>query len=175
MELWFYKAEHGDWKDRLIGWWTRGPYSHVEIAFSDGLCFSSSPRDGGCRFVKIDPSDHWDSLSLRQSMEDMTARFVQSRQAGISPTTITNIYERKIREWCETQVGKPYDWQAVLGFTFQEPAFEDREKWYCSEVVLYAFNHFGLWKGNCHLHPNQMYEEIVQISGKDAKHAYTKV
>jgi hypothetical protein len=40
--------------DKLISWWDRGLYSHVELVFSDGLCASSSPRDGGVRMKPIE-------------------------------------------------------------------------------------------------------------------------
>ena len=50
------------WHDiggRLICWWTRSPYSHVEIVI-DGVCYSSSLRDGGVRRKAIDLSQpHW--------------------------------------------------------------------------------------------------------------------
>ena len=53
MELLFYRAEKGNWQDKLIALWTRGIYSHVEIRFSDGMCFTSSNREGGTRFIDI--------------------------------------------------------------------------------------------------------------------------
>ena len=50
------------WHDvggRLICWWTRSPYSHVEIVIN-GVCYSSSLRDGGVRKKTIDlDKPHW--------------------------------------------------------------------------------------------------------------------
>jgi hypothetical protein len=162
MELWFYKSECGDWKDRLISWWTLGPYSHVELAFSNGLFFSSSLRDGGCRFTTIDHSEHWEIVSLKRSMEEMAARFVENNKVRISPEIIADHYEYKVQEWCEHQVGKPYDWLSIIGFAFRCNKFEKRNRWYCSEVILRALNQVGLWSGECRLHPNQMYDAFVQ-------------
>ena len=64
MKLAFYKGRE-DLYDRLISWWTRGPYSHVELVISDNYCMSSSPKDGGIRFKHIDlRPDHWDLVEL---------------------------------------------------------------------------------------------------------------
>lgn len=50
------------WNDiggRLTAWWTRSPYSHVEIVIN-GVCYSSSLRDGGVRKKVIDlDKPHW--------------------------------------------------------------------------------------------------------------------
>ena len=49
------------WSDiggRLICWWTRSPYSHVEIVIN-GVCYSSSMRDGGVRPKPINLNKPW--------------------------------------------------------------------------------------------------------------------
>ena len=49
------------WNDiggHLICWWTRSPYSHVEIVIN-GVCYSSSMRDGGVRKKVIDLDKPW--------------------------------------------------------------------------------------------------------------------
>jgi hypothetical protein len=49
-------SDIGGW---AICWWTRSPYSHVEVVI-DGLCYSSSMRDGGVRSKRIDlDQPHW--------------------------------------------------------------------------------------------------------------------
>ncbi|MGB0960235.1 MAG: hypothetical protein ACPGVK_08290 [Halocynthiibacter sp.] len=64
----FYKGE-GRFYDRLIRWWTKSDYSHVElVAEKEDRIFigwSSSPRDGGVRakFIKIQPR-HWDFIDV---------------------------------------------------------------------------------------------------------------
>ena len=44
VRLAFYKGE-GDWVDKLVRWWTKSQYSHVEVV--GNMWVSSSPRDGG--------------------------------------------------------------------------------------------------------------------------------
>ena len=49
------------WHDiggRVICAWTRSPYSHVEIVIN-GVCYSSSLRDGGVRPNVIDLTPSW--------------------------------------------------------------------------------------------------------------------
>lgn len=44
----------------------------------------------------------------------------------------------RLFEWCESQVGKKYDWAGVFSFPFRAD-WENEEKWYCSEFVAAAF------------------------------------
>ena len=49
------------WHDligRLVCLWTGYPYSHCELVI-DGVCYSSSARDGGVRGKRIDLSPEW--------------------------------------------------------------------------------------------------------------------
>lgn len=43
---------------RLVCWWTQSEYSHCELVV-DGICYSSSVRDGGVRSKRIDLSKPW--------------------------------------------------------------------------------------------------------------------
>lgn len=60
----FYK-KRGDWVDRVIRFRTVSPYSHVELLAPNGLCYSSSPRDGGVRakVFELLPED-WELIPL---------------------------------------------------------------------------------------------------------------
>lgn len=50
--------------------WTSGPYSHVELVFSDGQSASSSFEDGGTRFKSIAyTSGDWDIFELPAAWE----------------------------------------------------------------------------------------------------------
>ena len=60
----FYRKK-GDWVDRVIRFRTVSPYSHVELVAPNGLCYSSSPRDGGVRakVLELLPDD-WELAPL---------------------------------------------------------------------------------------------------------------
>lgn len=45
---------------------------------------------------------------------------------------------RKVLGWATGQIGKPYDWRAILGFGFRRD-WHDPGQWLCSELVAEAF------------------------------------
>jgi len=155
MFLAFYNANarssegNGHLLDRLIGLWTRGPFSHVEIAFSDGspagyrTCFSSSPRDGGCRFKSIDLTDgKWELVPLSACMTD----------------------ELKVGDWCKAQAGKGYDWPGIFGFVCWPFVRQDPRRWYCSEVCVAALQQIGMFPGVSawRVSPNRLYKMVTE-------------
>jgi hypothetical protein len=120
-----YKADAGSRWDRVIGDWTRDPrlpcqYSHVELVFSDGIAFSSSPRDGGTRFKRIYFDDKWHMYNLGELTQ-----------------------ERAIRAWCASQVPARYDWRGILGFNIPLVDYS-LNHWFCSEVTTTAVQIEGL-------------------------------
>lgn len=100
----------------------RGGYSHVEIVFSDGLFFSASPREGVVRYKRISPDlRNWDFVDFPVSLEQ----------------------EHEIRAWCDTQVGKKYDWAGVFGFVWD--CRDDPDEWFCSKICGQAPKSVGIW------------------------------
>jgi len=151
MRILFYKAKQPRaWKiDWIIAKWTRGPYSHAELQFSHGVCFSSSKRDGGTRFKKIRVNpDCWDIIELND---------------------ITFEQEKEIFDWCTAQCGKKYDMLGLFGFTFKSRwiNIHARDKWYCSEIVAAALREninycTDLFKK---ISPNKLYKQMVPRAG----------
>jgi uncharacterized protein YycO len=133
MRVIFYRASSGDYWDKLVAMWTNGLYSHCELMFSDGMCFSSSSRDGGVRFkqIIIYPT-HWDIIDV--------------------PTE----KEKDIRNWCSTQIGMKYDWLGILGLAIKMP-FQNRKKWYCSEICITALNLSEVIHMNSRTNPNKFF------------------
>ena len=126
LRLAFYRGrDHGSWLDRLVARHDRGPHSHVEIAFANGLCASSSWRDGGVRFRRVDLDDgHWDTLPVPASPRDATI----------------------VRHWCARRVGGRYDVPGVLAFKL--PLVRERLGWwFCSEFVAAALQRIGRLPG----------------------------
>lgn len=101
--------------DKITKLRTNGEHTHVELLFSDGMSFSSSQWDGGTRFKRIeyDPSK-WDLVPVE------------------------GIDEGLVRRWCEKQVGKKYDWRAILGLMAGKSNPGDADKLFCSEACLAA-------------------------------------
>lgn len=109
----FYRGK-GDWKDKVIRWATKSPYSHVEVVGLDGRAYSSSARDGGVRIKEIDFGDgKWDLVEcpwMDQSHVDRIA----------------------------LQVGKKYDYTGLLLSQALNLSRHKRKRFFCSEIVAWA-------------------------------------
>lgn len=131
MQIAFYKgtsAAYFGLYNRLVRWWTRGPYSHVEIVFSDGLSASSSFQDGGVRFKRIDyDARKWDMVALPQAEE------------------------QAVRQWFAAHVGEEYDVLGNAGFVI-DALNDGKRRWFCSEAVAAALGIPEPWR----FHPNSL-------------------
>ena len=100
----------------------RGPYSHCELVFSDGMSGSASYIDGGVRLKRIDyKPEHWDFIDLPPSLEPYA------------------------RDWFERNAGAPYDLMGNVRFVL--PWLSDSEKgWFCSEAMAAALKLKEPWR-----------------------------
>lgn len=107
MKMAFYKGK-GNFFDALVRLVTRSEYSHCEIVI-DGVCWSSSPRDGGVRRTQINlQSGHWDVIDL-----------------------VGN--EEAVSLWFKSREGASYDWIGLIRTVI--PFFpHSKTKWFCSEA-----------------------------------------
>jgi hypothetical protein len=126
MIVYFYKNKNRLF-DRLVSWWTRGPYSHVEIQLKDGYSYSSSSRDGGVRKKVIDFNpDRWDAVHI-QGDETLVRRF---------------FYEN---------IHRKYDYWGLFGFVY--PTTDKPLRWFCSEIVAASLGYSEPWRFS----PNDLY------------------
>jgi hypothetical protein len=110
----FYKGTHPGLPgayNRGVRWWTRSPYSHVELVFDDGMAASSSAMDGGVRFKAIDFDPAlWDFVPL---------------PAALAPAA---------RAWFAAHAGAGYDYMGNVHFVLSAIG-NDAGRWFCSEAV----------------------------------------
>ncbi|STZ75318.1 hypothetical protein [Bergeriella denitrificans] len=110
--------------DRLIRLFTRGPYSHCEIAVAERggryRCYSSSVRDGGVRLKTMPlPSEKWDLIPLPpETAAAAAALYEQTKAAG-------------------------YDWRGALGTVLG--LRQSRTRWFCSEWCARALRLSEAW------------------------------
>ena len=111
-----YKGTRPGWQGlysraaRLVD---RGPYSHAELVFSDGMSASASFIDGGVRFKKIDYDPaHWDFVDVAGDEGAATAWFIEHN-------------------------GASYDLIGNLSFLCPLIPHSVR-KWFCSEAIAAA-------------------------------------
>lgn len=122
MKIAFYKGKKKIF-NRLVSWWTKGPYSHVELVIYGNACFSSSMQDGGVRFKQIDLTDgNWDVFELPgdYSAEDAY-------------------------HWFANHLGAKYDLLGLVGFVNRSENGE-KDKYFCSEAVAEALGMHECWR-----------------------------
>lgn len=137
MKAAFYYACYGNTWDRVVSMGTNGPFSHVELVFSNGQWFSSSPRDGGVRFKRIIPFiNHWVFVDVSRFDED-------------------EMYKR-----AQKYIGRKYDWVGVL----PPPGIFMPGRSFCSDVVTLVLRGGG-WKEKTWskaINPNKLYQLLTQ-------------
>jgi hypothetical protein len=125
MRATFYKATRpglAGLYNRIVRWWISGPYSHVELIFSDGMAASASFMDGGVRFKQIDfDPEHWDFVDLPAELEPAA------------------------RAWFVANEGKPYDLLGNVGFVWR-PIRGRTGAYFCDEAMLAALGVQDPWR-----------------------------
>lgn len=112
----FYKGTHAGLPgvyNRLVRWWTRSPYSHVELILPFAAA-SSSAMDGGVRYKTIDFDPAlWDFVNLPDGLADGA------------------------ETWFNKHYGEPYDYLGNVHFVLS-PIGGEKGRWFCSEAVAAA-------------------------------------
>ena len=138
IKLAFYKAfnnPNARWDDKLIAFYTKGKYSHVELIIN-GYMYSSSPRDGRVRKTQhTTDNKSWDYVEIE-------------------------IKEANVIDFFNMTQGNKYDWLGILGFII--PIKDRTNEWFCSEWVSNALKISGcekLWKLEpSKISPNRLYK-----------------
>ena len=101
--------------------WTRSPYSHAELIFSDGMAASSSFSDGGVRFkaIDFDPAN-WDFIEISGN-------------------------EAAARRWFTENEGNGYDLWGNVGFVIGFVP-DDPRKQSCAESIATALGFAEPWR-----------------------------
>lgn len=102
----------------LIRYGTRCPWSHAGFFNSEDNSYLSAQVKGGVRIRKV-PEEYFDKRLL------CTAPLVEAAYS-----------------WALTQIGKPYDWRAILGIA-SDKDWHCGDDYFCSELVATAFEHIG--------------------------------
>jgi len=159
----FYIAKYGNWIDFLIDIYTnigKGEndlgLSHNEIIFtktppneikgSSQLCFSSSGMDGGCRWKRITMNDHWEIIDVTKYLEEKNISIL---------SLLNKIYPEE---------GKKYDYLGLFFMELFHTKIHDKNKWYCSEIVMYLLE-LGYSDD-----PNVLYNILIKITEDRNKH-----
>lgn len=106
------KAAPASWLIRRFTW---SDYSHVDFVLPNG-CLLGASGSGG--------------VAIRR-----TGRYSACDRFTVdAPASVLNI--------AASQVGKPYDWPAILGMVGRHN-WQNEDAWFCSELVSWAFQQAG--------------------------------
>lgn len=75
MKIAFYLGKYGNYKDKIVCAASLSIYSHCELVMEDGLCLSSSFRDGGVRGKYINLDNHWHVYEFTESHNENSIRY----------------------------------------------------------------------------------------------------
>lgn len=110
------------WISRMICWFTRGKWSHVEIFLPDGRLLGAMPGKG---------------VITRKFSSIAKSKYRVDRIRVKDENAAQTVY------WAARQeLGKPYDWAAIFGFVFRRN-WQKPKKWFCSELVAWSFQRAG--------------------------------
>ncbi len=122
----FYKGK-GNWKNKIIRWWTKSPYSHAELVLPNGVTWVSiSPLLTGkvsARSVyQVENLKDWDFLSFELSWREPVRNYQLAQLHGFIAET----------DGCK------YDWKGMILSQMLPYLIKHRDRWYCSEWIGHA-------------------------------------
>lgn len=101
--------------------WSRWSHSAVWDQ-AEGVVYDASFKHKGFRAW---PQDEWFARYPKREVRDL----------GLHDPGAA-------RRWLRQQIGKPYDWTAIIGFVFRSD-WQATDSWFCSEVIETLRNKFG--------------------------------
>jgi uncharacterized protein YycO len=101
------------------------PYSHVEAIRGD-TCISSWFLNGG---VRVEPADYDKGTFQIEKFMDVPA---------------TPDQEKSFFVFLSNQVGKPYDWRAIVSF-YTHRGWQEEAAWECAELIAAALVECGIF------------------------------
>ena len=108
--------------NRLVRWWTRSEFSHVELVLSTGVAWSASFADGGVRSKRINfDTKDWMLIDLPPQLE------------------------HRAEAWFKAHLGAPYDLLGNLQFVLA-PIKHSLRRLFCSEAVAEALGIPDPWR-----------------------------
>ena len=106
----------GAWDSKAIEWETWSEWSHVELMTSSSITLGAM-LDGGVAYRMVDGN-----------------AYKHLRKSQIVQIPLTPEQESVFWKFAKAQVGKPYDWRAIIGFGFRRN-WRDPDSYFCSEYV----------------------------------------
>ena len=122
----FYKGK-GDWKNRIIRWWTKSQYSHAELVLPNEITWISiSPlltgKVSARSIYDVKNLQDWDFLSFELSWRE----------------PVRDYQLKQLNSFIKETNGAKYDWTGMIFSQILPYLIKHRDKWYCSEWIAHA-------------------------------------
>ena len=130
--------------DKAIAVFSFGGYSHAELVFPSGECFSISARDKSVRFKKINiDNSRWDTEDINEEVDPAL-----------------------LREAAKDYLGQEYDYIGALT-SIAPMCFQKPNKSFCSEVIVNLLRNTPQYchlKKGCNYSPSAL-QKLLQQEG----------
>lgn len=104
------------WYGKIISWWTKSPYYHVELIMFDKYWVSATANEG-VYIRELEPlRDSWDYVTLK-------------------PVRLTKSHLKKIVSYINRQNGKEYDMKGIVWSQVFKFNVDSSVNWFCSELA----------------------------------------
>lgn len=133
--------------DRLIQWWTRGPYSHTELIFPSGERHTSIPGVGTGWQTPIIMIDGVPAARVDWTIERVDAD------------------EERVRSWCSEHIHDRYDWPGIFFSQLMPMKSQAGSRYWCTEANVEALQ-FGYclqlrYIDSRLMNPNSLYQLLT--------------
>ncbi len=149
MRVLFWKGKSGIF-GQAIRLWTKSPYTHCELLFSDGMRFGIE-YDRAAMFYEPPAGDRpwnphlWDCLEFYGGVEDKT------------------------RSFCADVSLAQYDWLGIACSMILPIGREHSSKWFCSELTTAALSAGGYHVSGLRPHltsPAKLHAHLVDVGAE---------
>ena len=106
----------------LIRYGTRCDWSHVDAVLPDGRLLGARISGG---------------VQIREPGYE---KFAATRRMAIETDLANDIYANLY-----SQIGKPYDWRAIIAFGLGDRDWREEDSWFCSELQIWAVEKAGFF------------------------------
>lgn len=117
------------WDSKLIEWQTRAWCSHCEAVMPQWNGTLGAMLKGGVK------------QRLFSDREYKGVKRWENWHIPCTPDQKTAFYS-----FMQGQIGKPYDWRGIASFALGERDWRNADAWFCSEILIRAFEVAGLTK-----------------------------
>lgn len=118
----------------IISWFSAGHLSHVDIVIPEGLDWrlpGELKRDAPVYPV----AGHLMGARIKGGVAVRPPDYATFNHRVVMIIPVSNAEWVAFWDFARAQLGKRYDWLAILAFVFNRN-WRDRERWYCSEFLF---------------------------------------